>query len=212
MRSTVPTPYTVHVHPYPTRFHGGIWTRPVFGLPYVHHNQTVLRPVMWPGAHGRPGERMLSGLGADAPASPASPASTPVVRNNGMFRTYGEGGGIFNQALAGDGATTTLLIFAAGAAIGALALLYGPKLLKPNRKRRRRVRTNGRDSVGKFVSLVRRARESGLSLKDAVREVVSRHPGLRTEVLEEIGSWPSSEPELRALQMLPNVRRKRRKR
>lgn len=40
----VPTPYAVHVHPYPTRYHGGIWTRPVFGLPYVRSPQAVFKP------------------------------------------------------------------------------------------------------------------------------------------------------------------------
>lgn len=37
-------PYTTHVHPYPTRFHGGIYTRPVFGLPYVRSPHAVFKP------------------------------------------------------------------------------------------------------------------------------------------------------------------------
>ncbi len=42
--SGVPTPYTTHVHPYPTRFHGGIWRRPTFGLPWIRAPFNVIRP------------------------------------------------------------------------------------------------------------------------------------------------------------------------
>jgi hypothetical protein len=31
----VPNPYTVMLHSYPTRFHGPIYTRPQFGLPWA---------------------------------------------------------------------------------------------------------------------------------------------------------------------------------
>lgn len=37
-------PYTAHVHPYPTRFHGAIYTRPVFGLPFVPAPHAVFKP------------------------------------------------------------------------------------------------------------------------------------------------------------------------
>jgi hypothetical protein len=40
----VPNPYTAHVHPYPTRFHGAIYTRPVFELPYVRSPHAVFKP------------------------------------------------------------------------------------------------------------------------------------------------------------------------
>lgn len=40
----VVNPYTAHVHPYPTRFHGAIYTRPVFGLPYVRSPHAVFKP------------------------------------------------------------------------------------------------------------------------------------------------------------------------
>ena len=40
----VPSPVVTHVHPYPTRYHGGIWTRPVFGMPWVEGNHAVFRP------------------------------------------------------------------------------------------------------------------------------------------------------------------------
>lgn len=41
--SGVPSQYTWTVHPYPSRYHGGIWKRPVFGFPYVQSPQAVFR-------------------------------------------------------------------------------------------------------------------------------------------------------------------------
>jgi hypothetical protein len=40
----IPSPYTAHVSPYPTRFHGGIWVRPQAGLPHVREVQSVFMP------------------------------------------------------------------------------------------------------------------------------------------------------------------------
>ena len=40
----VANPYVAHVHPYPTRFHGAIYTRPTFGLPYVRNPASVFKP------------------------------------------------------------------------------------------------------------------------------------------------------------------------
>lgn len=40
----IPSPYTAHVSPYPTRFHGGIWIRPDPGYPYVRDVQSVFMP------------------------------------------------------------------------------------------------------------------------------------------------------------------------
>jgi hypothetical protein len=143
-RDSVPTPFKVHVHPYPTRFHGGQWVRPVFGLPYVHSVQSHLRPVTFADRDGNK-QTLLAGIGddttvvveaegvpviADAPAPDGTEASpvpgaklgprpdAPWGGNNGLFRTHGDGGGIFNRALAGDGTTGTLLAFAVGAGIG----------------------------------------------------------------------------------------------
>jgi hypothetical protein len=45
----IPSPYKVHVHPYPTRFHGGIWTRPVFGLPFQPAPSAVFMPHQFAG-------------------------------------------------------------------------------------------------------------------------------------------------------------------
>ena len=41
----VPSPYVTRVHPYPTRYHGGIWVRPQTSpLPYVVSPQSVFKP------------------------------------------------------------------------------------------------------------------------------------------------------------------------
>jgi len=37
----VPSPYVPHIHPYPTRFHGPIFTQPQFGRPYRANPYTV---------------------------------------------------------------------------------------------------------------------------------------------------------------------------
>lgn len=128
--SQVPTPYAAHRHPYPTRFHGGIWKRPVFGLPYIHKVQNVIRPVEFYSQYGSRGETVYAGLGNLDKQGPL-----PVVLNQGLFRTRGQGGGIFNQVLAGTGlgdTTGTLIAFALGAAAGVLLAKYGPKALRPN--------------------------------------------------------------------------------
>lgn len=57
----VANPYTTHVHPYPTRFHGGVYTRPVFGLPYVRSPHTVFKPDDFYEYYGVQG---LGGLGS----------------------------------------------------------------------------------------------------------------------------------------------------
>jgi hypothetical protein len=115
----------------------------VFGLPFVHHVQNHLRPVS---IMQRGGGRAtyLAGMGqepavvdttgvpviVDAPdengdeAAPVPGATldpaAPWGGNNGLFRTHGEGGGIFNQVLSGLGELNSgsLLTFAAGAAAG----------------------------------------------------------------------------------------------
>lgn len=90
----VPTPLTVHRHPYPTRFHGGIWTRPVFGFPFVHSVQDVFKPDDFYGSQrypdrGAPSGRPLGALGG------------LVGEGDGIFRPGGYGGGIFDGNLAG---------------------------------------------------------------------------------------------------------------
>jgi hypothetical protein len=80
----VPNPQQWHVHPYPTRFHGGIWTRPVFGFPLAEQRQSVLLPG-----------RDLRG--------PTSVGSLGALWNTGrgIFKPGGYGGGVFDGNLSG---------------------------------------------------------------------------------------------------------------
>ena len=89
MPTGVANPYVVHVHPYPTRYHGSVYTRPEFGLPYVVRPQGVLRPAnfsrSWP----------------QAPITPPL-AGANVDTGEGSFRRPSSGGGgVFNASLAG---------------------------------------------------------------------------------------------------------------
>lgn len=88
----VPTPYTMHVNPYPTRFHGGIWSRPAFQFPSMHQPTTVFLPPrdidMIPDRP--PGG--YSGLGND---------QSRYNVGDGIFRPGGYGGGVFDGNLAG---------------------------------------------------------------------------------------------------------------
>ena len=76
----VPNPLTRHVHPYPTRFHGSIYTRPVFGFPFA------------PRGVNNPMPQDFAGLG-----------DYDVSR--GIFRPGGYGGGVFDGNIAGLGDT-----------------------------------------------------------------------------------------------------------
>ena len=87
----VPTPFTMHVNPYPTRFHGGIWSRPAFKFPQIQQTSTVFLPPrdidMIPDRP--PGG--YSGLGNDQ--------ATDV--GDGIFRPGGYVGGVFDGNLSG---------------------------------------------------------------------------------------------------------------
>ena len=85
--SSIPSPYTMHQHPYPTRFHGGIWRRPVFGTPYVRQPLNIVRPSqmagfgVWDtgvGVFRRPrvdGGGIFNAISADAAAASSSALS-----------------------------------------------------------------------------------------------------------------------------------------
>lgn len=100
----VPSPYTTHIHPYPTRFHGGIWRRPVFGQPWVRAPFNVIRPSQMAAS-----QRPAAGLGGDWDTG------TGVFR-----RPRVDGGGVFNE-ISGLGTTTT----ATGAFVGGMAIAFG---------------------------------------------------------------------------------------
>lgn len=106
----VPSPYTVHVHPYPTRFHGGQWIRPEFGLPYVRTPYAVYKPSD------------LNGLGND---DERGVQRGRVNMRGGIFRRPNvDGGGIFN-AVSGvsglGGVSEGAAAFLAGAAVAFVA-------------------------------------------------------------------------------------------
>jgi hypothetical protein len=89
----IPSPLVTHVHPYPTRHHGGIWKRPEFGLPYVRTPYSVFRPSQ------------MQGLGLDWDTG------------TGVFRRPGvDGGGVFNE-ISGLGAVSPTKMFLGAAAL-----------------------------------------------------------------------------------------------
>lgn len=54
-----------------------------------------------------------------------------------------------------------------------------------------------------FILHVRALRNTkGVSVTEAARLARAADPALASRVLETVGSWPSSEPEIRALQQL----------
>lgn len=115
----VPSPVVTHVHPYPTRYHGGIWTRPVFGLPWVRTPHAVFRPS----------QMAIKGVGA------IDPTFRPLRRSelrgmgdllwntsSGVFRRPKvDGGGIFNDVRGlGQSASDAGIFFTAAALAGGL--------------------------------------------------------------------------------------------
>jgi hypothetical protein len=110
MAYQVPNPYVVTTHPYPTRYHGGIWTRPVFGLPYQRSVQSVFKCDDFNDSN--PG---LSGVGALPPraerafralsrgAIPQHGLGEDYNVGNGVFGTGRDGGGVFGPSLYGLG-------------------------------------------------------------------------------------------------------------
>lgn len=100
----VPTPYAVHVHPYPTRYHGGQWVRPVFGLPRVQSVSSVFQPNQMQPSPGS-GELFapVSGLGSPDGLGDCTRwrgGGPAYVTHAGVFRRpRSGGGGVFNRAI-----------------------------------------------------------------------------------------------------------------
>jgi len=120
----VPNRYIVHRHPYPTRYHGTIYTRPVFDLPYVLRPQGVFRPVNFYAAWPPGPQTPQSGLG-----------QANINTGDGSFRKpRSGGGGIFNSALSGGvgqtSDTTKLLVFFGAAAVVGVGTYYGLRAMK----------------------------------------------------------------------------------
>lgn len=91
----VPTPYTMHVHPYPTRFHGAIYTRPVFGAPVIARPQDVFTPGY--NIDREVPQPTLSGLGATVGKGMLWDTG------DGVFKPGGYGGGVFDGDISGLG-------------------------------------------------------------------------------------------------------------
>lgn len=92
----VPTPYVMHVHPYPTRFHGPIYTRPVFGGPVIARPQDVFTPSY--NIDREMPQPTLSGLGA---------VNSSWETGEGIFKPGGYGGGVFDGDISGLGSIGT---------------------------------------------------------------------------------------------------------
>ena len=91
----VPTPYTMHVHPWPTRFHGPQYVRPVFGFPMIARTQQVFTQGY--DIDRNAPQPPISGLGN---------AGEPMRLWNegeGIFRPGGYGGGVFDNNISGLG-------------------------------------------------------------------------------------------------------------
>lgn len=91
----VPNPYTMHVHPYPTRFHGPIYTRPVFGFPVIARPQDVFTPG-YNINRGTP-QPTVSGLGSTVGEGMLWDVG------DGVFKPGGYGGGLFDGDISGLG-------------------------------------------------------------------------------------------------------------
>jgi hypothetical protein len=109
----------MHQHPYPTRFHGGIWRRPDFGMPYVRKPLNVIRPSQ------------MAGLGRVT-------AVGTWDTGDGVFRRPRvDGGGIFNE-ISGLGALSPEAAAFVGGGVLAFGLIYflaRKKAMTPNKKK-----------------------------------------------------------------------------
>ncbi len=105
----VPSPYVAHAHPYPTRYHGAIYTRPEFGLPYVPAPFEVFMP------------RDFAGLGCAGGCSGGCGGKKAVGdwnTSDGVFRDPRDaGGGIFNAVSGTESVNMRTLGAFAGAAL-----------------------------------------------------------------------------------------------
>jgi len=126
----VPHPWTPHVHPYPTRYHGGIWKRPVFDFPRVPRPTQVFRPdQLWGLGWTKP-----NGVFRKAGHTDGLGAAQYNV-GAGVFRyPKHDGGGIFNRAISGAtgqvGEGTKIAWFLGAVAAAGAATYFGLKRMK----------------------------------------------------------------------------------
>ncbi len=91
----VPSPYAMHVHPYPTRFHGAIYTRPMFSGRMIAQPQDVFTPGYDTDRHIA--QPTLSGLGETVGEGML------WETGQGIFKPGGYGGGVFDGDISGLG-------------------------------------------------------------------------------------------------------------
>lgn len=92
----VPSQYSVHVHPWPTRYHGPIYTRAEFHLPYVQSPFAVFKP-------GDFSATATAGLGASFLEWVTNPWGTLIASPS----SSGSGAGTNPGADAGTAASST---------------------------------------------------------------------------------------------------------
>ncbi len=115
----VPSPYVMHRHVYPSRFHGPRYVRPVFGFQENKPGSTIARTqsVMTDGYN----------LNIDMPQPTLSGLGQTIDTGSGIFKPGGYGGGVFDGDISGLGS-------------------IGPRNA-PGRKRARQMRGLGDDSA-----------------------------------------------------------------
>lgn len=91
----VPTPFVMHRHPYPTRFHGAQYERYVFGAPVIARPQDVFTPSY--NMNREIPQPTLSGLGATVGEGRL------WNEGEGIFKPGGYGGGVFDGDISGLG-------------------------------------------------------------------------------------------------------------
>ena len=135
----VPTPYLVHVHPYPTRFHGSIYTRPEFGLPAVVEVQNTIKPsdmdpsmrLSYSATNQYQGAMQGSDCGCGGVGQSPDGMGTLYNTESGVYRRpESDGGGIFNNAIgeaSGGGSMVTYLAYAAAFAAGFGVIYYATR-------------------------------------------------------------------------------------
>jgi len=122
-------PYTVHVHPYPTRYHGAIYTRPEFGLPYVRRPHAVFKPDDFYEYYGVSGLGSL-GSGSLGLGATGQPIYYLASRTNTKVSTLQSG---LNKVLTANGyktiPVTGKLDALTCASFGLMGALYKEELL-----------------------------------------------------------------------------------
>jgi len=96
----VPTPYVMHVHPYPTRFHGPRYVRPVFSGRMIASPQDVFTPSYDTDRHIA--QPTLSGLGETVGEGML------WETGQGIFKPGGYGGGVFDGDISGLGSLSRI--------------------------------------------------------------------------------------------------------